>query len=94
VPAARVREVLVGDLAYTTVVTALTRLHAKGVVSRERAGRAFLWTASVGDGALAALKMRKVLDGQPDRQAVLTRFLASLPEDDEQLLRTLLDPGD
>ncbi|MFD3329030.1 BlaI/MecI/CopY family transcriptional regulator [Streptomyces sp. NPDC058701] len=90
VTAAWVRERLPGTLAYTTVMTILTRLHAKGAVARERAGRSFDWIP-VADGAgLAALRMRKVLDGEADRQAVLASFVTSLPPGDEQLLRGLL----
>ncbi|MER7949151.1 BlaI/MecI/CopY family transcriptional regulator [Streptomyces sp. NPDC096079] len=88
-----VRERLGGGLAYTTVITILTRLHAKGAVSRERAGRSFEWTA-VADGAgLAALRMRKVLDGEADRDAVLTSFVTGLSAHDERLLRDLLAEG-
>ncbi|MGW4024898.1 BlaI/MecI/CopY family transcriptional regulator, partial [Streptomyces sp. NPDC005009] len=39
-----VQERLGGGLAYTTVITILTRLLAKGVVTRERTGRSFAWT--------------------------------------------------
>ncbi|MFE0582231.1 BlaI/MecI/CopY family transcriptional regulator [Streptomyces sp. NPDC058874] len=85
-----VQERLGGGLAYTTVITILTRLHAKGAVTRRREGRSFQWTP-VADGAgLAALRMRKVLDGEENRQAVLTRFVTALPPGDEQLLRNLL----
>ncbi|MEV7997262.1 BlaI/MecI/CopY family transcriptional regulator, partial [Streptomyces sp. NPDC086077] len=45
-----VRQRLGGDLAYTTVITILTRLLAKGAVTRERAGRSFAWTPA-SDGA-------------------------------------------
>ncbi|WUO59498.1 BlaI/MecI/CopY family transcriptional regulator [Streptomyces sp. NBC_00280] len=38
------QERLGGDLAHTTVITILTRLLAKGAVTRERAGRSFAWT--------------------------------------------------
>ena len=37
---AEVQAGLDGHLAYTTVMTALTRLHAKGVLTRQPAGRA------------------------------------------------------
>ena len=33
-------------LAYTTVMTVLVRLHQKGLVSREKSGRQFLYTAA------------------------------------------------
>ncbi|MEU6846517.1 BlaI/MecI/CopY family transcriptional regulator [Streptomyces sp. NPDC046716] len=85
-----VRDRLGGDLAYTTVITILARLHAKNVVTRERDGRSFVWTPTSDEAGLAALKMRKVLDGEPDREAVLASFVTSLPEGDEQVLRALL----
>ncbi|MBL1091171.1 MULTISPECIES: BlaI/MecI/CopY family transcriptional regulator [Streptomyces] len=91
VSAAWVQERLGGDLAYTTVMTILSRLHAKQAVSRERSGRAYAWTAAADEAGLAALRMRRVLDGEPDRDAVLTRFVSALPPHDAQLLRTLLD---
>ncbi|MFI9050403.1 BlaI/MecI/CopY family transcriptional regulator [Streptomyces sp. NPDC053427] len=89
--AARVQERLGGDLAYTTVMTILSRLHAKGAVTRERAGRSYVWTPAADEAGLAALRMRRVLDGEPDRDAVLTSFVSALSAHDEQLLRTLLD---
>ena len=62
-----VRERIGGDLAYTTVVTILTRLHVKGAVARERSGRSFQWTAVADEAGLAALRMRRVLDSEDDR---------------------------
>lgn len=85
-----VQERLGGGLAYTTVVTILTRLLDKGAVTRERAGRSFAWTPSFDEAGLAARKMRKVLDGEQDREAVLASFLTALPPGDERLLRELL----
>ncbi|MFE0703118.1 BlaI/MecI/CopY family transcriptional regulator [Streptomyces sp. NPDC058872] len=90
VPVAWVRERLGGALAYTTVITILTRLRVKGAVERERTGRSFRWTA-VADGAgLAALRMRRVLDAEADRQAVLASFVTGLSPNEERLLRELL----
>ncbi|GGY39636.1 BlaI/MecI/CopY family transcriptional regulator [Streptomyces omiyaensis] len=94
VTAGRVRERLGGGLAYTTVITILTRLHAKGAVARERVGRSFEWTAVADEAGLAALRMRRLLDGEGDREAVLTRFVTTLPSSDEQLLRELLARAD
>lgn len=93
-----VKERLGGDLAYTTVITILTRLLAKGAVTRERTGRSFDWTPVSDEAGLAAHRMRKLLDGENDREAVLTSFVTSLAPDDEKLLRELLgqakDEGD
>ncbi|QYX82023.1 BlaI/MecI/CopY family transcriptional regulator [Streptomyces akebiae] len=85
-----VHERVGGDLAYTTVVTILTRLLAKGAVARERTGRSFAWTPASDQAGLAAHKMRKVLDAESDREAVLASFVTSLEPDDERLLRELL----
>jgi predicted transcriptional regulator len=90
VSAAWVQERLEGALAYTTVVTILSRLLAKGAVTRERAGRSFAWQPACDAAGLAALRMQRVLDGESDREAVLTSFVTALSADDERLLRDLL----
>ncbi|MEV5236252.1 BlaI/MecI/CopY family transcriptional regulator [Streptomyces pseudogriseolus] len=82
-----------GDLAYTTVITILTRLLAKGAVTRERSGRSFAWTCALDQAGLAARRMRKVLDSESDREAVLASFVTGLGPDDERLLRELLRPA-
>ncbi len=89
-----VQERLGGDLAYTTVITILTRLLDKGAVTREREGRSFAWTAASDEAGLAARRMRKVLDGERDREAVLASFVTSLEPNDERLLRELLGHPD
>ncbi|WP_338674487.1 BlaI/MecI/CopY family transcriptional regulator [Streptomyces sp. SCSIO 30461] len=91
VSTAWVQERLGHGLAYTTVITILTRLLAKGAVSREKAGRSFVWTPKADGAGLAALRMRRVLDGESDRETVLARFVTGLPPQDEQVLRELLE---
>ncbi|MEU4113023.1 BlaI/MecI/CopY family transcriptional regulator [Kitasatospora sp. NPDC028055] len=86
-----VQERIDGDLAYTTVMTILSRLHAKKAVSRSRSGRSYLWQASADAAGLAALRMRRMLDGEADRDAVLASFVTALLPHDEELLRALLD---
>ncbi|MEU6440303.1 BlaI/MecI/CopY family transcriptional regulator [Streptomyces sp. NPDC047046] len=90
VPAGWVREHVGGELAYTTVMTILTRLRSKDAVARERRGRSFLWSAVADEAGLAALRMRRLLDGEHDRDAVLTSFVTSLSAQDERLVRELL----
>jgi predicted transcriptional regulator len=95
-----VAEVLVelGDgLAYTTVLTALSRLHAKGALVRESAGRAFAYSlpgdpAAMG-ASVTARRMSRLLDSGQDRADVLARFVADLSPTDEQLLTELLTQG-
>jgi predicted transcriptional regulator len=85
-----VRERIGGSLAYTTVVTILSRLHAKGVLERHKSGRAFLYIPVADQPGLAARRMARVLDGETDREAVLARFVSVLSDKDEELLRRML----
>lgn len=94
VTAGWVQERLGAGLAYTTVMTILTRLLAKEAVARKREGRSFVWTPAADEAGLAALRMRKVLDGEQNREAVLASFLTALPASDEQLLRDLLSSAE
>lgn len=91
---AQVAEALGGELAYTTVQTTLTRLHAKGAVSREPSGRAHAYSAVLDDAGLAAHRMQQVLEGGGDRAAVLSRFLGALSPQDEATLSQLLADRD
>jgi predicted transcriptional regulator len=85
-----VRHALGGDLAYTTVMTVLYRLAEKGLVTRRRAGRAFVYQAVLDEDEIAARQMRRLLDTRDDHGAVLTRFVGALSDADERLLVELL----
>lgn len=94
---AEVQADLGGELAYTTVLTALTRLHAKGALTREPAGRGYAYAlptdpASVG-ASVTARRMSRLLDAGEDRAGVLARFIADLSPEDERLLAELLTTG-
>jgi predicted transcriptional regulator len=80
-------------LSYSTVVTILSRLHAKKALDRRREGRAFRYAPVADEAGLAARRLAAMLDKEPDRQAVLSRFVADLSGSDEQLLRDLLGGG-
>jgi predicted transcriptional regulator len=87
---AQVRDALGEDLAYTTVMTVLARLHDQGILGRERAGRAFAYTV-IGDPAnVTARRMHRLLDVDRDRAGVLSHFVDALTPEDERLLRNLL----
>lgn len=85
---------LAGKLAYTTVMTTLTRLHAKGAVSRELHGRAFAYSLIGDEGdikiVVTAHRMRRLLEAGENRAGVLARFVADLAPEDEKLLTDLL----
>lgn len=92
---AQVRDALGGELAYTTVMTVLGRLHEKGEVTREHLGRGYAYSAIRDSAELAARRMQRVLDAEgADRPAVLMRFVDALAPADENLLRSLLDTGE
>jgi predicted transcriptional regulator len=86
-----VQTVLGGDLAYTTVMTALSRLYDKGAVTRQRRGRAFVYRWAADRSTVTARQMRRLLDRDVDREAVLAQFVAELGPDDGRLVAALLD---
>lgn len=69
---AQVRQALERPLAYTTVMTVLDRMAAKGVVTRRKTGRAYLYTA--------------LLDREAARGEAVERLLANLFENDRAAL--------
>jgi BlaI family penicillinase repressor len=69
---AQVRSALPRPLAYTTIMTVLQRMSAKGVVERRKNGRAFVYSA--------------VLDLDAARHAALAGVLANLFENDREAL--------
>ena len=88
--AGEVVDALGTDLAYNTVQTILTRLHAKGAVHREQAGRAHAYTPVLDEAGLAAARMRAMLDRGGDHAAVLARFLGTLTPQQEATLAQLI----
>jgi predicted transcriptional regulator len=78
-----------GDLAYTTVMTTLARLHEKGAATRTSAGRTFTYALS-DRSSVPARAMRRTLDSAADREQVLARFLDELDPEDVPVLKRLL----
>lgn len=93
--AAQVQAEVGPELAYTTIMTVLSRLYAKGALVRTSRGRAYAYGVVGGSaGAQAGLtahQMRKLLDAGVDRASVLSRFVDGLDDEDEVVLRRLLD---
>jgi len=77
-------------LATTTVLTVLGRLERKGLVTRQREGRAHRYRSVASREDHVAELMHDALDAAPDRGAVLARFLGSIPADERAALRDLL----
>lgn len=82
-------------LAYTTVMSTLTRMHRKALVSREPVGKGYVYTPTVDEASHTAQAMTDLLSRRRDRAGVLARFVSSLRPEDEELLQRLLrgDPG-
>lgn len=92
--AGQVHEALGEDLAYTTVMTTLSRLHDKAALTRELRGRAYVYRltgdADDIDAAQTARRMRRLLDSGAHRNVALRRFVSELDPADEQVLSDLL----
>lgn len=79
-----------GDLAYTTIMTILTRLWRKGLVERSRSGKAYAYSPLVSEADLVASRMRDALVSSADRSATLSRFAESLTTGEVTALRAAL----
>lgn len=78
------------ELAYTTVMTVMNRLHEKGFLHRRRAGRAWAYKASSTREAYVAATMGQALAGADNRTAALLHFVADLDPEEATALRRLL----
>jgi len=92
--AMNVQEGLGAELAYTTVMTILSRLDGKGLARRlPSKGRPHHYEPTLSEEELTARRMVELLGATEDRGAVLAQFLGSLPEDDRDAMREALRPG-
>jgi BlaI family penicillinase repressor len=83
-------------LAYTTVMTVLDRLARRGLISRTKAGRAFVYAPSVSRDALRRLALQEFLDSYfESSQDELLRFLQGEPRviPPVSTLSSALDPA-
>ncbi|WP_026821244.1 BlaI/MecI/CopY family transcriptional regulator [Arthrobacter castelli] len=100
--AVAVREVLEDlhegrPLAYTTVMTVMDNLRRKGLLVREKDGRAYRYRAAQPRDQYTAAMMGQVLASSDDPSAALLHFLETIPSENVALLRQALGeqvPGD
>ena len=78
------------ELAYTTVMTVLDRLAGKGMVQREREGRAWRYRPAASREAHIAQLMLDALDLGGSRDAALVRFARSVTGTEAEVLRAAL----
>ena len=77
-------------LAYTTWLTVLTRLEGKGLLRRERAGRAHTYTPVASREDHIAVLMQQALGQAGDREAALQHFARSVTPEEAQVLQHAL----
>lgn len=73
--------------ARTTLLTILTRLEDKELVSRETASGGAVFAPVHEEAAYAATSMNDLLDGVADRDAALVHFAGTLSEQDVTALK-------
>ena len=78
------------QVAYTTVMTILVRLYDKDVLERQRDGRAYAYHAKQTREEHAAARMAEVLAASGDRSVALSRFLATIGQEERDQLRRML----
>jgi predicted transcriptional regulator len=81
-----------GSIAYTTVLTVLTRLWQKDLLFRSREGKAHRYEAAVTEADLVAGRMRAALDTASNHELAMSRFVGSLSASEAEALRALLKP--
>ena len=77
------------DLAYTTVMTVMTRLYEKGMLHRCDDKRPYRYRPALSREDYSAGLMLDVLDEFGDRPAVLARFVERIRPQDAEILRRL-----
>ncbi len=97
---ALVREVLENishdrPLAYTTVLTVLDNLHSKGLVQREKVGKAYAYAPVSSREEHTAAMLQEVLAESDDRTAALMHLVGRMEsEEAAELLAALTERAD
>lgn len=93
---ALVREVLEDlqrdrEIAYTTVMTVMENLHRKGLLGRERDGRAYRYAPEQSREEHIAAMMEEVLATSSDPSATLMHFVQHMDDSELAALGAVLD---
>jgi len=82
-----------GALAYTTLMTTLDRLHKKGLLSRRKAGRAFIYTPRLArhefERSMASELIGGLLSGDEGVRPILSSIVEAVGERDRAALDEL-----
>ena len=77
-------------LAYTTIMTTLSRLWEKGRLDRRRRGRAYEYRSIMSRTEYAATRMTEFLDAAGDPRSALTHFVSAMDEREIAELRQIM----
>ncbi|MEU5404352.1 BlaI/MecI/CopY family transcriptional regulator [Streptomyces sp. NPDC005963] len=77
-------------IAYSTVKTVADILFGKGMLTREKDGRAWLYRATCTRQQYTAARMHDALEGTPDPAGVLLSFVEQISVEEVQALRAAL----
>lgn len=78
-------------LAYTTIMTTMTRLWEKGRLDRRRRGRAFEYRPCLDRTEYAAHRMNEFLSEAGDPRSALTHFVSAMDPTEVAALRRVLN---
>lgn len=85
---------LEGDLALTTVGTVMSRLWRKGLLVRQRRGRAYEYRPAENREEYTAQRMSEILTTAREPSVALHRFIELLPRRDRSDLKRALERED
>ncbi len=77
-------------IAYTTVMSTMDNLHRKGLLNRDKDGKAYRYTAVASREEHSARLMREAMAEAGDTEAVLSHFVAQMDGEESQLLGAVL----
>jgi predicted transcriptional regulator len=78
------------EIAYTTVMTVMDKLHTKGLLKREPVGRAYVYEPISSKEAYTAELMRHALAASGNQAATLVHFLERLTPEEATALEAAL----
>ncbi|MEV4182659.1 MULTISPECIES: BlaI/MecI/CopY family transcriptional regulator [Streptosporangium] len=78
------------EIAYTTVMTVMDKLHKKGLLKREPASKAYLYETMSSREAHTAQVMRETLASGGNQAATLVHFLERLTPEEAAALESAL----
>ncbi len=78
------------EIAYTTVMTVMDKLHKKGLLRRQALGKAYIYEPVLTKEAFTAQQMRETLANSGNQAATLVHFLERLTPEESAALEAAL----